>query len=75
VESYLNELNLKILTRIQQEGEVFLSNAVAHGKYLLRVCVVNFRTSLKDIEALVEVVIRVGREVDETIRPKSFMAK
>jgi glutamate/tyrosine decarboxylase-like PLP-dependent enzyme len=74
VESYLNELNVEILTRLQEEGEVFLSNAVIHGKYALRVCVVNFRTSLKDIEALIEVVNRVGREVDERLRPKYFMS-
>ncbi len=36
---------------------------------MLRACIVNFRTSLEDIEALPGIVIRIGREVDAAIRP------
>jgi len=42
---------------------------VIRGKYALRACVVNFRTSLEDIEALPKVVTRIGREVDAERRP------
>jgi len=67
-ETYLNQLNTELLTRLQQSGEVFLSNAVIRDTYVLRVCVVNFRTSLGDIEALPGIIVRVGAEVDEEIR-------
>ena len=69
VEAYLNQLNADLLIRLQRSGEAFLSNAVVRGTFLLRACVVNFRTSLKDIEALPALVMRIGREVDATIRP------
>ncbi len=68
VEAYLNQLNAELLTRLQKSGEAFLSNAVVEGKFLLRACVVNFRTSLEDIEALPGIVIRIGREVDAAMR-------
>ena len=69
VETYLNRLNAELLTRLQKSGEAFLSNAVVTGKFLLRACVVNFRTSLEDIEALPTLVTRIGREVDAAVRP------
>jgi hypothetical protein len=47
---------------------VFLSNAVVRGTYLLRACVVNFRTSLGDIRAIPEIVKRVGAEVAAELR-------
>jgi glutamate/tyrosine decarboxylase-like PLP-dependent enzyme len=69
VEEYLNALNAQLLTRLQQSGEAFLSNAVIKGTYVLRACIVNFRTTLEDIEALPEIIIRHGRVVDATLRP------
>ncbi len=60
-ETYLNTLNEEILNVLQTGGEVFLSNAVVHGKYCLRACVVNFRTSKKDIEEIVDIIIREGK--------------
>ena len=68
VEAYLNKLNAELLNRLQRGGEAFLSNAVMRGTFLLRACVVNFRTSLEDIEALPPLVIRIGREVDAAMR-------
>jgi len=67
-EAYLNDLNTEILNRLQAEGEAFVSNAVIDGKYLLRACIVNFRTTKSDIEALPRIVIRVGREVHAAMR-------
>ena len=62
-EDYLNKLNTEILTRLQKGGEAFVSNAVIDEKYFLRACIVNFRTSEKDINALPEIIARKGREV------------
>jgi len=68
VEAYLNQLNAQLLTHLQSSGEVFLSNAVVRETFLLRACVVNFRTSLEDIEALPGIVLRIGREMDAAMR-------
>lgn len=71
-ENYLNELNRELLTRLQQGGEAYLSNAVVDGKYALRACIVNFRTTLQDIEALLPLVVRLGKQVDGELRPASL---
>jgi len=62
-ETYLNKLNEELLNRLQSGGEVFLSNAIVNKKYCLRACIVNFRTTEKDIQEIVEIVIREGRKV------------
>ena len=75
VDEYLNKLNLELLTRLQSSGRFYLSNAVIEGKYALRACIVNFRTSVADIEALLPFVVDLGRDVDRTLRPKELSAK
>ena len=70
VSRYLDELNRELLTRLQNGGEVYLSNAVIDGQFALRACIVNFRTSLADVEALLPLVVRIGKDVDLELRPK-----
>ncbi|MCK0148138.1 aminotransferase class V-fold PLP-dependent enzyme [Arenibacter sp. F26102] len=60
---YLNTLNEAILNELQTGGEVFLSNAIVKGQYSLRACIVNFRTSKKDIQEIIEIIIRTARKV------------
>jgi aromatic-L-amino-acid decarboxylase len=69
-EQYLDQLNRELLTRLQNSGEAYLSNAVINGKFVLRACIVNFRTSLADIEALLPIVVRMGDDVDQSLRPQ-----
>jgi glutamate/tyrosine decarboxylase-like PLP-dependent enzyme len=68
-ESYLDTLNQELLERIQLSGEAFVSNAVIRGRYLLRACIVNFNTTMADVEALPEIVARMGRATDAELRP------
>ena len=72
VENYLNELNRELLTRLQNSGEAYVSNAVIGGKFVLRACIVNFRTSLADIEALPGIVARLGQEADTALRSEKL---
>jgi glutamate/tyrosine decarboxylase-like PLP-dependent enzyme len=67
-DAYLNRLNEKLLARIERSGEAFLSNAVVRGAFVLRSCIVNFRTTRQDIEAIPGIVTRLGREVDRELR-------
>ncbi len=69
-ETYLNTLNEKLLNELQQGGEVFLSNAVVADKYCLRCCIVNFRTSRKDILEIVDIIVREGQKIHETLQEK-----
>jgi glutamate/tyrosine decarboxylase-like PLP-dependent enzyme len=69
VEDYLNELNQELLDRLQHSGEVYLSNAIIDDTFLLRACVINFRTTINDIEVIPKIVIRIGNEIDSVDRP------
>jgi len=69
-EEYLDRLNTEILTRLQKSGEVYLSNAVVRGRFLLRSCVVNFRTTAEDIAAIPEIVARTGRAAHRDMKGK-----
>jgi glutamate/tyrosine decarboxylase-like PLP-dependent enzyme len=62
-ETVLNDINEKLLNELQKGGEVFLSNAVVKGKYCLRACIVNFRTTEQDISDTIEIIVRTGRKV------------
>jgi len=68
VEAHLNALNRELLDRLQRGGEAFVSNAVVHGRYVLRACIVNFHTSQADVDAVPEIAVRLGRIVDAEMR-------
>jgi aromatic-L-amino-acid/L-tryptophan decarboxylase len=63
-EERLDRINRELLDRLQKGGEAFVSNAIVDGRYVLRACIVNFNTTAADIDALPDVVARVGRVVD-----------
>jgi aromatic-L-amino-acid/L-tryptophan decarboxylase len=65
VEEYLNRLNQDLLTRIEQSGSAFLSKAMIAGKFALRACIVNFRTTRADLEAVTDLCARLGAVADE----------
>ncbi len=68
--AYLNTLNETLLNELQTGGEVFLSNAVVNEIYCLRGCIVNFRTSAKDIREIIEIVVRTGKKVHQQLQEK-----
>ncbi len=65
---YLNELNEKLVNELQQGGKVFLSNAIVSEKYCLRCCIVNFRTSGKDILETIDIIVEEGRKVHDSLQ-------
>lgn len=72
VAKYLDELNARIITAIRLSGEAFVSNAIVGKRYMLRSCIVNFRTTLEDIAVLPDLTIRIGRELDAKLRPSEL---
>ncbi len=60
---YLNKLNMEILTRLQVGGKAYVSHAWVKGKYVLRLCIVNFRTTEKDIAEIVDIITSIGQKV------------
>ena len=59
-EEKLNAFNEKLLIALQRDGSSYLSNALLGGRFSLRGCVMNFRTTERDMEILLDDVRRVG---------------
>ena len=52
-EDQLNRHNSAILKRLIARGRVYLSNATVRGKFALRVCIVNHRTTEADVDLVI----------------------
>ena len=59
----LNELNRTILDRVVRRGRVYLSNALLNGKFALRACIVNHRSTEEDVRLIVSEVLAAAEEV------------
>lgn len=73
-DAYANDLNQALLRKLQSGGELFLSNAIVNGRYLLRACIVNFRTLEDDVEGVLPRIAREGRQLDSAMRPAHLVA-
>jgi aromatic-L-amino-acid decarboxylase len=65
--TYLNRLNEQLLNALQRKGAVFLSNAMVNDRYCLRSCIVNFRTTEKDIREVIDLVVQEGRSLHNLV--------
>jgi glutamate/tyrosine decarboxylase-like PLP-dependent enzyme len=50
----LDAYNERLLVAVQRAGSTYLSNARVRGKFALRGCVLNYRTTKKDMERVLE---------------------
>ncbi len=53
-ERRLDAWNERLLAALQRGGSSYLSNANLHGRFALRGCVLNYRTTRRDMEILLE---------------------
>ena len=60
----LDELNARVMRRVQRGGEAYLSNAVLRGRFALRASITNFRTTRRDIDLTLEAVRRAAHEIE-----------
>jgi glutamate/tyrosine decarboxylase-like PLP-dependent enzyme len=58
-----NRLNAAILARVIERGRVYLSNATLEGRFALRACFVNHRTTDADVDEIVPEVLAAAAEV------------
>jgi aromatic-L-amino-acid decarboxylase len=72
VTDYLNELNARIATALRLSGKAFVSNAHIEDRYMLRACIVNFRTTVADVELLPKLIVELGSDLDARIRPPAL---
>jgi glutamate/tyrosine decarboxylase-like PLP-dependent enzyme len=71
-EAYLNELNQRLMAAIQLDGRAYISNAVLRDRFVLRACIVNFRTEAGDVDATLDVAAELGAQLDAELRPASL---
>ena len=55
-----DEFNKRLMVEVQRDGDSYLSNATINGRFALRACIVNFRTTAADVERLLETIRRVA---------------
>jgi hypothetical protein len=67
---YLDRLNERLMTEIQLDGRVFPSNAVLNGRFVLRACIVNFRTEAAEMDLLLDVAADLGARLDAEMRAR-----
>ena len=74
-DAYLDRLNDRLMSEIQMDGRVFPSNAVLDGRYVLRACIVNFRTEAAEIDGLLDVAAELGARIDAEMRASQAVAE
>ncbi len=67
-DEYLSRLNERIMTELQLDGRVYISNAVLDGRFVLRACIVNHRTEADDVDAVLDVAAELGARIDRELR-------
>ncbi|HYP24303.1 MAG TPA: pyridoxal-dependent decarboxylase [Actinomycetota bacterium] len=68
-DEYLDMLNERLMAAVQSDGRVYFSNAVLHDRFVLRCCIVNFRTEAEQLEKVVAVTVELGAKLDAEMRP------
>ena len=71
-DEYVDELNHRLMTEIQLDGRVYISNAVLGERFVLRACIVNFRTEADDVDAVLDVAAELGAALDAELRPAAL---
>jgi glutamate/tyrosine decarboxylase-like PLP-dependent enzyme len=63
LDAELDELNTRIMHAVQRGGRAYLSSANIAGKFALRACVTNFRTTRADIDETLEIIREAAKQL------------
>lgn len=61
IERELDQLNTRLMLAVQRGGQAYLSNATLRGRFALRACITNFRTTPADIDKTLDVIREAAR--------------
>ena len=56
IDRELDQLNTRLMLAVQRGGQAYLSNATLRGRFALRACITNFRTTHSDIDKTLEII-------------------
>ena len=59
----IDAFNERLLVALQRDGSSYLSNATLGGRFALRGCVLNYRTTLRDMDILLNDLRRVAKSL------------
>src|SRR6516164_4292842 len=63
----IDAFNERLLVALQQDGSSYLSNTMLGGRFALRGCVLNYRTTLRDMEILLDDLRRVAKSLSTSV--------
>jgi len=63
----IDAFNERLLVALQRDGSSYLSNAIVGGRFALRGCVLNYRTTLRDMEILLDDLRRVAKSLPNSV--------
>src|SRR5215831_1123742 len=63
----IDAFNERLLVALQRDGSSYLSNATLGNRFALRGCVLNYRTTLRDMEILLDDVRRVAKSLPTSV--------
>lgn len=61
-EEALQALNKRVMERVQENGEAFITGALLHGRFALRACILHYGAEEKDIDAMLASVLACAEE-------------
>jgi aromatic-L-amino-acid decarboxylase len=61
-----NEFNQQLLRRLLRETDFMPSSTLVDGRFAIRPCFINLRTTHEHVDAFVDAVLRIGAELGET---------
>lgn len=62
IEARLEQLNQEIQDQIVAEGTAMMSSTRLRGRYALRLCILNYRSTSEDVLGVVERIVALGRD-------------
>jgi aromatic-L-amino-acid/L-tryptophan decarboxylase len=63
----IDAFNERLLVALQRDGSSYLSNTTLGGRFALRGCVLNYRTTLRDMEILLDDLLRVAKSLPTSV--------
>jgi glutamate/tyrosine decarboxylase-like PLP-dependent enzyme len=63
LELEIDDLNTRVMLAVQRGGYAYISNATVKGKFALRACITNFRTTRANIDETLEIIRDAAQEL------------
>jgi aromatic-L-amino-acid/L-tryptophan decarboxylase len=72
INEYLNRMNRMIIEGMRTDPRILLSSTILQKQFVLRACIMNYRTTKQDIKNIIDITRELGEKEDQKLR-KSFM--